>query len=140
MGINTPSIEHIDPICHEPLDLTPTSSPLPRTTPFPTHAFYESLGDIRGYNSSLDPYCAYLEDAPRKITWSTFFDHTFDFSMAFDEFKRPLTLFVVSFAVFSYSHHYEMLAITYDKLFRSNLFLFRSFLLFLFLLLIVVDI
>ena len=71
MGIDTPSIEHIDPICHEPLDLTPTSSPLPPTTPFPVHAFPESLGDIRGYNSSIDPYCAYLEDAPRKITWST---------------------------------------------------------------------
>ena len=34
MSIDTPSIEHIDPICHKPLDLTPTSSPLPPTTPF----------------------------------------------------------------------------------------------------------
>jgi len=67
LGINTPSIEHIDPICHEPLDLTPTSSLLPPTTPFPVHAFPESLGDIRGYNSFLDPYCAYLEDTPRRI-------------------------------------------------------------------------
>ena len=33
MGIDTPSIEHIDPICNEPLDLTPTSSPLFPTTP-----------------------------------------------------------------------------------------------------------
>ena len=68
MGIDTARIEHIDPICHEPLDLTPTSSALPPTTPFPVHVFHEFLGDIRGYNSSLDPYCAYLEDAPRKIT------------------------------------------------------------------------
>jgi len=44
MGIDTPSIEHIDPICHEPPDLTPTSSPLPPTTPFLVHAFPESLG------------------------------------------------------------------------------------------------
>ena len=79
MGSTTPSIRLIDPICNEPLDLTPTSSPLPPTTPFPVHAFYESLGDIQGYNSSLNPYCACLEDVPRKITWSTFFDHTSDF-------------------------------------------------------------
>ena len=78
-GIDTPSIEHINPICHEPLNLTPTTSPLPPTTSFPAYAFPKSLDDVRGYNSSLDPYCAYLEDAPRKITWSTFFDNTFDF-------------------------------------------------------------
>ena len=48
--------------------------------------------------------------------WSIFFDHTYDFSMAFDEFKRPLTLFDLSFLVFSYSHHYEMHTTTYDKL------------------------
>jgi len=118
-SINTPSIEHIDPISNEPLDFTPTSSPLSPTTSFPMHAFHESLGDIRGYNSSLDPYCAYLEDVPRKITWSTFFDQTSDFSMAFDEFKRLLTLFVVSFVVFSCSHHSEMHAITYDKLLQA---------------------
>jgi len=51
--------------------------------------------------------------------WSTFFKHTFDFSMAFDEFKRPLTLFAPSFLVFSYSHHCEMRATTYDKLLRA---------------------
>ena len=66
-----------------------------------------------------DPYCAYLEDMPRKITWSTFFDHTSDFSMTFDEFKRTRTLFVVSFLVFSYSHHSEMHAITHDKLLQA---------------------
>ena len=65
------------------------------------HAFHESLGDIRGYYLSFDPYCAYIENVPRKIIWSTFFDHTFDFSMAFNEFKRPLTLFGASFLVFS---------------------------------------
>jgi len=116
MGTDTPSIGPTDPIGNEPLHLTSTSSPLPPTTPSHLHAFHESIGDIKGYNPSLDPYCAYLEDVPRKIMWSTFFDHTFDFSMAFDEFKRPLTLFAVSFVMFSYSHHSEMHAITYDKL------------------------
>ena len=99
--------------------MTPTSSPLPPTIPSHLHAFHESLGNIKGYNPSLDPYCAYLEDLPRKIMWSTLFDHTFDFSIAFDEFKRPLTLFAVSFVVFSYSHHSKMHAITYDKLLRA---------------------
>jgi len=64
MGTDTPSIEHTNPICNEPLDLTPTSSPLLPTTPSHLHAFHESLGDIRGYNPSFDPYCAYLEDVP----------------------------------------------------------------------------
>ena len=83
------------------------------------HAFHESLGGIRRYNTSFDPYCAYLEDVPRKIMWSTFLDHTFDFSMAFDEFKRPLTLVAPSFLVLSYSHHFEMHATTYNKLLQA---------------------
>ena len=111
-----PSIDHISPICTDPLELTPISSPLLSTTPSHLHAFYEFLGDIRGYNPSLDPYCAYLEDVPRKITWNTFFDHDFDFSMTFDEFKRALTLFAPSLLVFSYAHHFEMHAMIHDKL------------------------
>ena len=83
------------------------------------HTFHESLGDIRGYSPSIDPYCAYLEDVPAKIIWSTFFDHAFAFSMAFDEFKRPVTLFALSFLVFSYAHHFGMHATTYDKLLRT---------------------
>ena len=83
------------------------------------YAYHESLGDIRGYNPSFDPYCAYLEDMPRKIIWSTFIDHTFEFSTAFDEFKRPYTLFAPSFLIFSYSHNSEMHATTYDKLLRA---------------------
>jgi len=78
-------------------------------------AFLDSLGDIRGYHPSFDPYYAYLEDVPRKNMWSPFFDHTFDFSMAFDEFKRPVSLVASSFLEFSYSHNSEMHAITYDK-------------------------
>jgi len=51
--------------------------------------------------------------------WSTFFDHDFDFSMAFDEFKRALTLFAPSLLVFSYSHHSKMHAAVHDKLLRA---------------------
>jgi len=83
------------------------------------HAFHKSLGDIRGYHPIFDPHCAYLEDVPRKIMWSTFFDHVFDFSMAFGKFKRPLTFLALSFAVFSYLHDFEMHAVTYDKLLRA---------------------
>ena len=39
-----------------------------------------SLGTFGGYNPSLDPFHVYLVDLPRKITWTTFFDHSFDFS------------------------------------------------------------
>ena len=97
----------------------PSSSFLLATTPSHLHAFHESLGVFRGYHPSFGPYCAYLEDVPRKVMWSTFLDHTFDFSMAFDEFKRPITLFALSFLVFSYSHHSELHAITYDKLLQA---------------------
>ena len=80
MGTDTPSIGPTDPIGNKPFDLIPTSSPLSPTIPSHLHAFHESLDDIQGYNPSLDSYCAYLEDVPRKIIWSTFFDHAFDFS------------------------------------------------------------
>jgi len=97
MEADTLSIGPTNPIGNEPLDMTPISSPLPPTTPSHLPAFHESLGDIKGYNPPLGPYCAYLADVPRKITWCTFFNRTFDFSMEFDEFKRPLTLFAISF-------------------------------------------
>jgi len=113
------SIDHIDQICTEPLDSTLISFPLLPSTPAHLHAFHESLDDISGFHPSFDPYCAYLEDVPRKIMWSTFFDHDFDFSMAFDEFKRALTLFALALLVFSYSHHSEMHAVVYDKLLRA---------------------
>ena len=46
----------------------------------------------------------------------TAFDYSADFSKAFDEFKRALTLFAPSLPVFSYSHHSEMHAAMHDKL------------------------
>jgi len=63
----TPSIEYIDPICTELLDLTPFSSPSLPTTPSYLHAFHESLCVAIGYNPFVCPYCAYLEDTPRKV-------------------------------------------------------------------------
>jgi len=119
LNSDTPSIEHINPICSELFDSTRISSPLPPTSPTYMHIFHESLSDIRGYSPSVDPYCAHLEDVPRKIKWSTFFDHTFDFSTVFGKFKGPLTLFAPSFLVFSYPHHSDLHAITYDKVLRA---------------------
>ena len=103
-------------ICTEPLDLTLISSPLLSTMPFHLHAFHESLSDISGFYPSFDPYWAYLEDLPRKVMWNNFFNHSFDFSMAFDKFKRALTLFATFLLVLSYLHHFKMHAKAHDKL------------------------
>ena len=43
---------------------------------------FESMGYFRGYDAALDPYCIDLVDLPRKIMWHTFFNFSFDFSMA----------------------------------------------------------
>ena len=112
-------IEHTDSISFELLDSTPISSLLLPTIPSHFHAFHESLGDIRGSHPTFDPYNACLEDMPKTIVWSPFFDYTFDFPMEFDESKRPATLFALSFLVFSYSHNFEMHAVIYDKLLRA---------------------
>ena len=91
----TPSIEHIDPIYTKSFDLVPISSSLLPTTPSYLQAFDESLGNIRGYNPAFDLYCAraYLEEIPRKIEWTTFFDYCFNFSTKFDKCKSALTIF-----------------------------------------------
>jgi len=48
--------------------------------------------------------------------WNGFFDHAFNFSMAFDKFKRTLTLFAIFLLVFSYLHYFEMHVKAPDKL------------------------
>jgi len=119
MGNAILSMGLIDSIYTKPLASMPISSPFLPITPSRFHACHESLCGIRGSHPLFDLYRAYLGDVPKKITWSTFFDPAFDFSMAFDEFKRPLTLFVPSLLVFSYLHHSKMHAMTYDKLLRA---------------------
>ena len=51
--------------------------------------------------------------------WSTFFDHTFNFSMAFDKFKRAITFFSMILLVFYYSHHFQMRTAAFDKLLQA---------------------
>jgi len=54
--------------------------------------YFESLGSSRGYAPFLDPYGQYLEDMPRKIMFTIAFDHSNDFSKAFDKFRRALII------------------------------------------------
>ena len=66
-----------------------------------------------------DRCSAYLEDVPRKIMWSPFFDNGFDISMAFGMFKRPLTFPASSFAVLSFLHNFKKHVVTCDDLLRA---------------------
>ena len=79
----------------------------------------DPIGTIEGYNPSLDPFHDYLVNMPRKIICTTFFDHSSDFSKAYDTIMRALTIIDVSSPVFSYIHHSRMHARVYDKLLRS---------------------
>ena len=79
----------------------------------------KSPGTFEDYNSSLDPFHDFLVDMPRKIIWTTLFDHSSDFSMAYDTIMRALTIVDVSFPVFSYIHHSGMHATVYNKLLRA---------------------
>jgi len=62
---------------------------------------FVSLGYFKGYDPSIDPYCVCLEDLPRKIMWITFFNPSYDFSMAFDKVKRILVVFNVILVIAS---------------------------------------
>jgi len=67
MVTKTLSIGLKDPICTNPSHSMPVSSPLLPTTLSYLHAFHISLGVLEGLTPSFVPYCAYLEDVPRKI-------------------------------------------------------------------------
>ena len=69
-----------------------------------------SLGTFGGSNSSLNPFYAYLVDLPRKIMWTTFLNPCFDFSKAFDNFKRSLNIIDTIVILFSYLHDSELCA------------------------------
>ena len=53
---------------------------------------FESLCTFRGYDPSLDPYGLYLKIMPAKIMLTFAFNHSKDFSRAFDKFRRALTI------------------------------------------------
>jgi len=52
----------------------------------------ESLGTFRGYDPSLDPYSLNLGNMPAKIMLIIAFNHSTDFSKAFNKFKRAPTI------------------------------------------------
>jgi len=67
---------------------------------------YLSLGYLRGCDPSIDPYCVCLEDLPKEIMRTTFFNPFYNFCMGFDKVKRILILFgailvIVSYLLFS---------------------------------------
>jgi len=68
---------------------------------------FESLGYLSGYDATLDSYCIDLEDKPRKVMWSTFFD--FDFSMALALIKKALIFFALILCMLSYSQAWNPL-------------------------------
>ena len=62
-----PSPKSKEPILVEVLNFALIPSPSLSTNPPHVHVLDTSLGNFRGYVPSIDPYCAYLEDMPRKI-------------------------------------------------------------------------
>ena len=80
---------------------------------------YVPLGYFGGYDPSIDPYCICLEDLPKKVMWTTFFNHSYDFSMVFAKIKRILTLFGVIFCIASYLLFFELWSQEFDKLLHA---------------------
>ena len=80
---------------------------------------FVSLSCFRGFNVSLDPYYMYLGDLPRKITWTTFFNPSYDFSKAFDKVKRILILFGVILVIPSYLMFSKLWSTKFNKLLHA---------------------
>ena len=78
---------------------------------------FESPGYLSGYDPTRDPYCLSLVDMPRKVMWSTFFDFSFDFSLALT--LRGLILFFVLIFMFSHGHACKPRTVKFDKLLRA---------------------
>jgi len=80
---------------------------------------YASLGYFRRYDPCIDPYCVCLGDLPNKITWTTFFNHSYDFFMAVDKVKRILIVFGVILVISSYLLFSDLWSQEFDKLIRA---------------------
>ena len=76
----------------------------------------KSLGTFRGYASSLNPYSLYLEVVPGKIMFTISFDHSTDFSKAFDKFRGAVAITPAFTFGCSYLHSSEFHAQVFDKL------------------------
>ena len=80
---------------------------------------YVSLGYFRRYDPSIDPYYVCLEDLSRKITWTTFFNSSYDFSKAIDKVKRMFDIFGVILVIASYFLFSNLWSQELDKLLRA---------------------
>ena len=80
---------------------------------------FPSLRYFCRYDASLEPYCIFLVDKPRKIVWNIFFAFSFDFFMALALFKRAPTFFGVITFMLSYFHAWKLYAEEFDKLLRA---------------------
>jgi len=80
---------------------------------------FVSLGYLRGYNPSIDPYCVSLEHLPRKITWTTFFNPFYGFSMGFNKAKRIFVLFGVILITAFYLIFSKLWSQEFDKLLHA---------------------
>jgi len=54
--------------------------------------YVESLGTLRRYDSSLDPYSLYQRNVPMKILFIVAFNHYTNVSKACDRFRREFTI------------------------------------------------
>jgi len=79
----------------------------------------KSPGTFRDYAFSLDPYSLYQKDVLGKIMFTTSFDHSTNFSNAFDKFKRALTITPAFTIGCSYLHSSNLHAQVFDKLLRA---------------------
>jgi len=76
---------------------------------------YVSLGYFKGYDSSIFPYYVRLEDLPKKVMWTTFFNTSYDFSKDFYEVERIL-VFGVTLVISSYLVFFRLWSQEFDKL------------------------
>ena len=77
------------------------------------------LGTFRRYDPCQDPYIPYLGNMPVKIMLTFAFDHSKDFSKAFDKFRRALTIIRLFMFVHCYLHSFKLHAQVFDKLIRG---------------------
>jgi len=68
----------------------------------------DSLGTFIGYDTSFNPYSLYQGSMPTKIMLTSVFRFFTDFSKAFDEFKRALTIIFAFLFKCSYLHRSEL--------------------------------
>ena len=81
---------------------------------------FVSLGCFIGFNASLDPYNMYLEDLPRKITWTTFFNPSYDLCKAIYKVEKILNVLEMILVITSCLSFFELWSQGVDNLLRAS--------------------